>query len=596
MEEQLDKLSTRVSVALVVCLCFLLSSTSYLSWVYHLVRIAGAAHIEFLTMVCGYLAQALGIGLHAFLAAYDEAQEGKRLLLLALLLHIVVLVPAALSTHIVPVLVFGLVANVLYGIMQGYYLALLCTRVDPGCRGTVFGCGYGLSTLLTWLLSLPADGYLTHGLACIANCMIMSICIGGLLWVSDSHMTVTIPGVLPVCSWPKKTSGSRTMGTDGGRRVSQGIWAFGEESNDAGAIAVICSTIVAASLVKTAGFAFPIEDLAGGVNLELTRILYGLGLVIIGVASDYDRRLGLAVCGVSLVTPFLMLALSGAGVSGTLLWLLGYLITGIYVLVSVLLTVDLADATHKVYLAGLGMLLRHVGDALGTALYLALASRPVILIAVTAVIFAMTAALFLVLYQRLLSAGVSGQLASASEVRKPSTNLASQEALPPKGSMLREKAPLGASSPAESAGLGSAAETPQNTTEPGAQEATAPKASSVSEPMRPLATEREQLPRGELEASSTPSGEPTSERAESQGLSPEQQERRHFERFSSTYDLSARERDVLRLVLEEKSNPEIAGALVITERTVKFHVSNLLRKTGCKTRREIKAKYVEQTI
>ena len=49
--------------------------------------------------------------------------------------------------------------------------------------------------------------------------------------------------------------------------------------------------------------------------------------------------------------------------------------------------------------------------------------------------------------------------------------------------------------------------------------------------------------------------------------------------------LSRREREVLELVLCELSNKEIGGRLHIEERTVKFHVSNLLQKYGRKNRK-----------
>ena len=51
--------------------------------------------------------------------------------------------------------------------------------------------------------------------------------------------------------------------------------------------------------------------------------------------------------------------------------------------------------------------------------------------------------------------------------------------------------------------------------------------------------------------------------------------------------LSRREREVQDLLMESHSNKEIARRLHMTERTVKFHVSNLLNKHGVKRRTEL---------
>ena len=52
--------------------------------------------------------------------------------------------------------------------------------------------------------------------------------------------------------------------------------------------------------------------------------------------------------------------------------------------------------------------------------------------------------------------------------------------------------------------------------------------------------------------------------------------------FTLQYELTLREREILKLILQEKSNQEISALLVISKRTVETHKKNTFLKLGVK--------------
>jgi DNA-binding NarL/FixJ family response regulator len=60
--------------------------------------------------------------------------------------------------------------------------------------------------------------------------------------------------------------------------------------------------------------------------------------------------------------------------------------------------------------------------------------------------------------------------------------------------------------------------------------------------------------------------------------------------------LTAREREVAALVARGRSNREIAAALVLGERTIETHVSNILAKLGVNSRQAIAAWAAERGL
>ena len=53
---------------------------------------------------------------------------------------------------------------------------------------------------------------------------------------------------------------------------------------------------------------------------------------------------------------------------------------------------------------------------------------------------------------------------------------------------------------------------------------------------------------------------------------------------------------VEKLLLEGMSNAEIAKQLLIQEKTVRFHITNIFKATGCKTRTQFIVKHYKSNI
>lgn len=71
---------------------------------------------------------------------------------------------------------------------------------------------------------------------------------------------------------------------------------------------------------------------------------------------------------------------------------------------------------------------------------------------------------------------------------------------------------------------------------------------------------------------------------------------RTWRRGAAAKPLTEREQEIVRLVAEGASNPEIAQQLFLSRKTVERHVSNVLRKVGARNRAELAVRVAELEV
>ncbi len=452
--------SKNCRLAGVICLCFLLTSTAYLAWMYNIFELADAPVADAAALIAAYLLQAAGIGLFSLLVfRRKDLIQGSFYISLAL--HMACLVPAVLRNSLLQTLFFGLALNLFCGWIAGYYLYRFAEHAD-GSSALVLGIGYASSIVLSWILSLIGDGFFYYSGRVLLLCLLL-----------------TAAAVFVVRSLPsdeETVTSDSDDGDDSGNDALEHSLSYLQVSvnvSDRRSLILAAGLVILFSVVNSCGFGFPSGDLGNGISVEFSRLFYAAGLLIAGFVNARSRRHG-AVCAlISLLVPFIMLAIRGEKVSVLVFWALSYFTFGFYTVFRIILFLDIARAKKNLWLAGAGLMLGRVGDAAGETLCLTLRGSFLLLIGIAAALFVISSLLFFRLY-----------------------------------------------------------------------------------PLMYLPVTK----------------------------APQSDEREIFNRFSAQYDLTAREREVLRLLLAEKTNTEIADILSVTEGTVKFHVHNLLQKTGCRNR------------
>ena len=367
---------TDISICALIGLSFLWTGCAYLSWFYHLTEFYSASSADMLSEVVGYLFQALGIAFFALFKRRSPSQpvrtdqfaiiSGSGLLLSLL---------ASLSPSAPVSLVFGYGMNIVFGLIAGIYLTILAERASAKHAGLIFGAGYGIGSILSYVLSLPGESnFLTNPYVFIVYAL---ICILTVLVFSRIHKG---DNDAPV----------------------QTRYADGDVSSETMLKYILLPglTVILLSCVKSGGFYFPAADLGDhNVSLELSRSFYAAGLIAAGILNDRRRSAGAVLCVAALVFPFCsIIAGNNIGIS-YMIWIAGYIFFGFYSVYRIILFTDISKKDVSLaWLSSAGLMFGRIGDAAGAASGILLGDKPIALITLMAVMFVLCIFMFFQLY------------------------------------------------------------------------------------------------------------------------------------------------------------------------------------------------------
>lgn len=371
----MDSKKNEAKICLLIGLCFLWTGSGYLTWMYRLLEFYPSASVDVLTEVVGYIFQIIGLIVFSVCCKRRaEILNIKKGFIFVMVGDFCLIALSALAWNGLIALIFGYGMNFLHGLVAGFYLTLLVTHVSQQYRGRVFGLGYGIGSIGSWILSLAGNGnFLQSRYVLITYVMFTGISI---------FLYSSIDGL---------DSSDIDERIDHRHTVSPKF------------VLLAGITLFLLSTVKNVGFYFPTADLSSGnISLEFTRIFYAFGLVIAGFISDWNRKYGAVCCIAALVFPFAMLVLLADVGTSAILWIAGYLFFGFFVVYRVIVFVDLAGkGESNLFLAGLGLMFGRAGDVIGAMLGICLVNQISLLVISAAIIFIVTIFVFFTFYQKM---------------------------------------------------------------------------------------------------------------------------------------------------------------------------------------------------
>lgn len=365
-------LKANLRCSIIIALCFLWTSTGYLTWLYHLLDFVESTSVDWMTEVIGYIFQAVGVFVLGFYIKHKRNRfPEKPIFISCIAADFLFIVLSALSPNLLFSLICGYLMNLFHGIIAGFYLTLLAAKVEQKYRSIVFGGAYAASSISSWLLSLLNGANFLH-----------------------SEYVLIIYGIF-ICI----TIGFVVTEKD---FINSEKLSFTETNMPKATIILAGLTVLLVSITRGIGFYFPMADISAGISLEFSRIFYSVGLITAGIIGDKSRKFGAISCLAALFFPFATIALSTEVGISIVLWIIGYIFFGFLAVFRVVIFSDISVTDSKyLYLAGYGLMFGRIGDAAGNLTGIMFNDKHILLVTICSICFIVTFAIFFMLYNKL---------------------------------------------------------------------------------------------------------------------------------------------------------------------------------------------------
>ena len=363
---------TSFAICALIGLSFLWTGSEYMTWwLYKLPLHFDNTAVDLWSEVAGYLFQVVGILLFALVIKKKPKLMNRNSFLIIILVDGIAAAAAFFAADAYAVLIFGMLMNLLHGMVGGYYLTRLTQAVPQQNRGLVFGIAYAFGSVGSWVLSLFMRGSFL-----------------GSPYVFVLYATM-MAGMIAIDRISLADDDSDLESAEA-------------PHSDKLIIPLAAVVIALLSVVKGLGFYFPSGDLSGGViSAEATRAFYAIGLIAAGFVNDRNRKHGAICCLCALVFPFLTFALKGEPNTGTVMWIAGYIFFGFFSVYRVVTFSDLAGKKDNLlYISGFGLMFGRIGDALGALIGISMCNTATTLIWISAALLLLTFVMFFWYYNK----------------------------------------------------------------------------------------------------------------------------------------------------------------------------------------------------